>query len=115
MDLSNTEYLRTLRTGLALLKEAGAGNEVVSTADYANPFSMLLGAPSPKSVLSIFHVGRHINRHTAAERSLAFRDAKWLMVPKFPTKQETADIIDQASGRSTGRAMQSWLDTGRTL
>ena len=106
MDLSNAEYLHTLRSGLALLKEAGTGNDVVSTPDYANPFPMLLGAPSPKGVLSILHVGRHINRRTAADRSLVFGDAKWLMVPKFPTKQETTNLILNAQADNLKTAWQ---------
>ena len=92
MDLSNAEYLHTLRTGLALLKAADAGGPV-ATVDYVNAFPALLDASSPKGALLYLHVGRHMNRHVAANRALMFGDANWLMIPKFPIAQETTALI----------------------
>ena len=93
MDLSNAEYLHTLRTGLTLLKTADAGQDPVATVGYVNPFPVLLDAPPPKGVALILHVGRFINRHSAANRTLVFGDAKWLMIPKFPIAHETTELI----------------------
>ena len=93
MDLSNAEYLHTLKTGLTLLKAAGHENDPVATMDYANAFPALLDVPSPKGALLYLHVGRHVNRRTAANRELVFGDANWLMIPKFPIAHETTALI----------------------
>ena len=93
MDLSNAEYLHTLRTGLTLLDAAGHGNDAVATADYVNVFPVLLDAPSPKGTMLVLHVGRFINRHSAANQVFVFGDANWLMIPKFPIAHETTALI----------------------
>ena len=93
MDLSNAEYLHTLKTGLTLLDDAGHGNEAVAIADYVNAFPVLLDAPSPKGAMLHLHVGRFINRRAAANQVFVFGDANWLMIPKFPIAQETTALI----------------------
>ena len=93
MDLSNAEYLHTLGTGLALLNAAGHGNDAVAVADYVNPFPALLDAPSPKGAMLHLHVGRFMNRRSAANQKFVFGDANWLMIPKFPVAFETTVLI----------------------
>ena len=93
IDLSAAEYLYTLRHGLALLDAAGASQDRVTTADFGNAFSALTGGPPPKGVLFCLHVGRQMNRRIAADRELMFGDAQWLMVPKFPVKQATTELL----------------------
>ena len=93
MDLSNAEYLHTLKTGLTLLDDAGHGNEAVAIADYVNAFPVLLDAPSPKGAMLHLHVGRFINRRAAANQVFVFGDANWLMIPKFPVAQETTALV----------------------
>ena len=91
--LSTSEYLETLRTGIALLQAEGAGEDRVMTLDFANPFPALLGAPSPKGVLFSLFVNRQVDRRTAADPDLVFGDAQWLMVPRFPYKQESNRLL----------------------
>ena len=93
MDLSNAEYLHTLRTGLALLNAAGHENEIVAVADYVNTFPVLLDATPPKGATVHLHVGRFINRRSAANQEFVFGDANWLMIPKFPVAIETTALI----------------------
>ena len=93
MDLSNAEYLHTLRTGLALLNAAGHENEVVAVVDYVNAFPALLDAPSPRGAMVHLHVGRFINRRSAANQEFVFGDANWLMIPKFPVAIEATELI----------------------
>ena len=93
MDLSNAEYLHSLKTGLALLDAARHGNEPVATMDYVNAFPVLLNVPSPKGMMLHLHVGRFINRRSAANQAFVFGDANWLMIPKFPVAIETPALI----------------------
>ena len=93
MDLSNPEYLHTLRTGLALLKQHGCEKDIVATTDYVNPFPMLLDAPPPKGTMLYMHVGRKINRDLATNRDFVFGDARCLMIPRFPVAIETTELL----------------------
>lgn len=93
MDLSNPEYLHTLRTGLALLRKYGCERDIVATTDYVNPFAMLLDAPPPKGTKLYMHVGREINRDLATNRDFVFGDARCLMIPRFPVAIETTELL----------------------
>lgn len=91
--LSASEYLETLRRGIALLYAENAEQGRVMTLDFANPFPALISAPPPKGVLVSLFVNRQVDRFTAAEPELVFGDAQWLMVPRFPYKQETTRLL----------------------
>ena len=41
------EYVRTLQSGVALLREQGVRDETLMTLDFANPFPVLLDLPRP--------------------------------------------------------------------
>ena len=97
--LSTSEYLETLRRGIALLCAEGAEEGRVMTFDFANPFPALIGAPSPKGVLFSLFVNRQVDRRTAADPELVFGDAQWLMVPRFPYKQETSRLLADAQSK----------------
>ena len=96
MDLSNAEYMQTLKTGLALLHAAGHEDDTVAVADYVNPFSVLLDAASPKGVMLHLHLGRFIDRHLAKSKEFMFGDANSLMIPKFPVKVDTTALVVEA-------------------
>ena len=93
MDLTNAEYLHTLRAGLALLKTAGCEQDIVATIDYVNAFPLLLDARPPKGTMLYLHVGRTINRHLAANQEFVFGNAQCLMIPQFPVALETTALI----------------------
>lgn len=105
MDVSNAEYLQTLKTGLALLHAAGHADDIVAVADYVNAFPVLLDAPSPKGVMLHLHVGRFIDRHLAKSKELVFGDANWLMIPKFPVKMDTTTLVVEAQA---AHLMKDW-------
>ena len=96
MDVSNAEYLQTLRTGLALLHAAGHADDTVAVADHVNAFSVLLDVPSPKGVMLHLHVGRFIDRHLAKNKEFVFGDATWLMIPKFPVLMDSTAVVMEA-------------------
>ena len=39
------------------------------------------------------HVGREIDRRSAANQAFVFGDANWLMIPKFPIAHETTALV----------------------
>lgn len=96
LDVSNAEYLQTLRTGLALLRAAGHADDTVAVADFGNAFSVLLDVPSPKGVILHLHVGRFIDRHLAKSKEFVFGDANWLMIPKFPVFMDSTAVVMEA-------------------
>lgn len=93
MDLSMTEHLETLRSGVALLRRQGVTTEAVATVDYVNCFPTLLKAAAPKGVVYAYHPGRMINLDMASRRTFIFGDAAYLMVPKFPLKQDSTFLV----------------------
>ena len=92
-ELSHGEYLETLHSGLALLRAQDAGGTPIMTLDGQNPFPALLAAPPPKGVSYDLLVNRQMGRRTAADPSVVFGDARWLMVPKFPLAQDSTRLI----------------------
>ena len=89
MDLTMAEHLETLRSGVALLRRQGVGTEPVATLDYVNCFPTLLKAEAPKGVVYVNHPGRMTNLDLAKDRTLVFGDAVYLMIPKFPLRQDS--------------------------
>ena len=97
--LSSAEILFTLRSGVRLIDEAGAGRGRLMTFDFGNPFPALLDAPPPKGVLFSMFVGRQVDRLTAEDPALTLGDADWLMIPKFPVRWETTRLLLDAQER----------------
>lgn len=93
MDLSNAEYLHTLRTGLTLLKTADCDRNIVATMDFVNAFPVLLDTPSPKGMMLHLHAGRFVNRHLTGNREFVFGDARCLMIPRFPVSVESTALV----------------------
>lgn len=87
--LTMAEHLETLRSGVALLRRQGVGTEPVATLDYVNCFPTLLKAEAPKGVVYVNHPGRMTNLDLAKDRTLVFGDAVYLMIPKFPLRQDS--------------------------
>ena len=98
IDLSHAEFLFTLRSGVRLLRATGAGQSRVMTLDFGNPFPALLNAPPPKGVLFSMFIGRQVDRLTAADPALTLGDADCLMIPKFPVRWESAQLLLAAQG-----------------
>ena len=96
--LSSSELLFNLRSGVSLLREAGADRGRVMTLDFGNPFPALLDASPPKGVLFSMFLGRQVDRRTAADPTLTLGDAEWLMIPKFPVRWESTRLLLDAQG-----------------
>ena len=95
MDLSMGEHLETLRSGVALLRQHGVTSEPVATLDYVNCFPTLLKGAAPRGVIYANHLGRMVNLDMAKRLTFIFGDAVYLMIPKFPLKQDsTAATLD---------------------
>lgn len=93
VDLSASEHLATLRSGVELLRRHGVTDEPVETLDYVNCFPTLLNAAAPKGVLIHKHLGRQMNQAIAKDRNLVFGDAVYLMIPVFPLMQDSAAAL----------------------
>ena len=91
--LTMAEHLETLRSGVALLRRQGVGTEPVATLDYVNCFPTLLKAEAPKGVVYVNHPGRMTNLDLAKDRTLVFGDAVYLMIPKFPLRQDSTSWV----------------------
>ena len=96
--LSSSEMLFTWRSGVRLLRRAGADRGRVMTLDFGNPFPALLDAPPPRGVLFSMFVGRQADQLTAADPALTLGDAEWLMIPKFPALWESTRLLLDAQG-----------------
>ena len=97
-NLSSSEMLFTWRSGVRLLRRAGADRGRVMTLDFGNPFPALLDAPPPRGVLFSMFVGRQADQLTAADPVLTLGDAEWLMIPKFPVLWESTRLLLDAQG-----------------
>lgn len=91
--LSSAEYIESLRSGVSILRAAGADKGRVANLDYNNPFPALLDAPAPKGVLPCLHVNRHLGPANADDAGLILGDAQWLMIPSLPYMQETTTLL----------------------
>ena len=105
--LSSSEMIFTLHSGVRLLQTAGAGRSRVMTLDFGNPFPALLNAPPPKGVLFSMYVGRQADHLTAADPALTLGDADCLMIPRFPVRWESAQLLLDAQSL---RLAQQWRE-----
>ena len=87
------EYVRTLQSGVALLREQDVKDETMMALDFSNPFPALLNLPPALGEPWCLHVGRHINRETAMAGRQLFAGATYIMVPTYWQVRETRDFL----------------------
>ena len=87
------EYVRTLQSGVALLREQNVRDETLMTLDFANPFPVLLDLPPALGDPWCMHVGRHISLETALPGEQLFADAAYIMIPTYWQVRETRDFL----------------------
>ena len=92
------EYVRTLQSGVALLREQGVRDETLMTLDFANPFPVLLDLPPALGDPWCMHVGRHISLETALPGERLFADAAYIMIPIYWQERETRDFLLEVYG-----------------
>lgn len=82
------EYVRTLQSGVALLREQGVRDATLMTLDFANPFPVLLDLPPALGDPWCIHVDRHISLQTALAGEKLFADAAYVMIPTYSGERE---------------------------
>ncbi len=99
-EIYQTQYAFMVAKGynalLTVFAKWGAGS--IINLDFSNPFSTLLDVPSARGEYAWYHAGRNFSRtvHLAPER--VFKDAKFIMFPKFPTVLKTARLLQEIYG-----------------
>ena len=110
MDLSNAEYLHTLRTGLTLLNEtAGCDRDIVATMDYVNAFPIFLNVPSPKGMMLSLHVGRNCQPRIDRQSGVRVWGCALLDDPPISRRPR----IHGTCARCAGSLLDGRLGTGR--
>ena len=107
--LSHAEYLHTLRSGVALLRETGATGRRVMTLDAQNPFPMLLHGPPPRGVAPDLRLGENVPWADAEDARRVLGDAEAVMVPKAPLRPPAARAL--LKGQSE-RLAKHWRTAG---
>ena len=92
------EYVRTLRSGVVLLREQDVYDETLMTLDFANPFPALLDLPPARGAPWCMHVGRYISLETALPGEELFADAAYVMIPTRWQERETGEFLWETYG-----------------
>lgn len=106
------EYVRTLQSGVALLREQGVRDETLMTLDFANPFPVLLNLPPALGDPWCMHVGRHISLETALPGERLFADATYIMIPTYWQERETRDFLLEVYGGYLAEAYGVVVENG---
>ena len=92
------EYVRTLRSGVALLRLAQPPCGTVVALDFAQPFAALQGLPPSRSFLWAVHVGRAVNPGDAPSAASLFADVQCAMQPKRPLEPKSKAFLLEVYG-----------------
>ena len=115
------EYVRTLQSGVALLREQEVKDATLMTLDFANPFPVLLDLPPALGDPWCIHVDRHISLETALAGEELFADAAYIMIPTYWRERETRDFLLDiygdylAKAYSTAAENKHWRLLRRTV
>ena len=114
------EYVRTLQSGVALLREQGVKDATLMTLDFANPFPALLDLPPALGDPWCIHVDRHISLETALAGEELFADAAYIMIPTSHYWRERDFLLDiygdyLAKAYSTAAENDHWRLLRRTV
>ena len=91
-------YVRTLRSGVALLRAAQPRCGTVAALDFAQPFAALLALPPSRSFLWAVHASRSISREGAPAGASLFADVQCAMQPKRPLEPKSTALLLEIYG-----------------
>ena len=103
---NGVEYVRTLHSGVALLRSAQPPCETAAALDFAQPFAALLTLPPSKSFLWAVHVGRSVSRAAAPAGASLFADVQCAMQPKRPLAPRSTAFLLETYGGYLGEAFR---------
>lgn len=109
--LFQIEYLHTILKGLEALETIDLRGKSLTTLDFANPFSFILGLTPPRGDTNNHHVNRTISRDIYVDPDSYFAQADIVMVPKRAVSGSTRDQLWNVYGDYIGSHYKVAVET----
>jgi hypothetical protein len=96
--LRQAQSLEVIRDGAGLIQSRSRLSGKIFALDTVNPFNALAGRPAPVGADSFLDADITISEAVHREPNLLFQDVSVIMVPKYPLKHNTFELLQRIYG-----------------